>query len=306
MTSSSLYVSFFGLRERPFNLVPDPEFLFWSEAHRKAYTVLEYGILSHAPITLITGEIGAGKTTLIQHLLDAGDPDLTVGLVSNAQGGRGEVLGWVLGALGVQTPEGAAYDARFAALQDFIIAEYAAGRRVALIFDEAQNLSPEGIEELRLITNINAGKNELVQLVLVGQPELRDMIRAPGMRQIAQRVSAAFHLPCMSAETVPEYISHRLRHAGGTGEEFTPRAARRIADVSGGVPRLVNQLADMAMLYSWSNNARLVDTDSVEATLADNLFIWNDTDEEKDEGQSSPGAAGHHGSGSSSGSEEER
>ena len=280
MSSASLYAPFFGLRERPFNLVPDPDFIFWSAQHRRAFTVLEYGILSQAPITLVTGEIGSGKTTLVQALLASLGDDLTVGLVSNAQGGRGDLLSWVLGALGIEVPTGTPYAEMFGILQRFLVQEYADGRRVALIFDEAQNLSAEGIEELRMLTNINTGKDELVQLILVGQPELRDIVRGPGMRQLAQRVAAAFHLGSMDADTVAEYIAHRLRHVGGTGEEFAPEAAAQIAEVSGGVPRLVNQLADMAMVYAWSNNLREIGPEIVEAMLADGLFIW-DSPEDK-------------------------
>lgn len=278
MSSAALYADFFGLRERPFKLAPDPDFIFWSDQHRKAFTVLEYGILTHAPITLVTGEIGAGKTTLVQALLRRLEDDLTVGLVSNAQGGRGELLSWVLGALGLEQPHEARYADMFSALQAFLLSEYAAGRRVVLIFDEAQNLSTEGIEELRMLTNINTGKDELIQLILVGQPELRDMVRAPEMRQLAQRISASFHLGRMDGGMVAEYITHRLRHVGGSGREFTPQACERIAEISEGVPRLVNQLADMSMLYAWSKNAGEVGVGTVESVLADGLFIWDRPD----------------------------
>ncbi len=144
-----LYTDFFGLDERPFTLLPDPDFLFWSEQHKRAFAVLEYGILSRAPITLITGEIGAGKTTLLQALLRNVDDDVTIGLVSNAQGGRGELVAWILSALDVAVERDLDYVAMFRMLQDLLIEEYASGRRVILIFDEAQNLSLEGLEELQ-------------------------------------------------------------------------------------------------------------------------------------------------------------
>ena len=149
-------------------MLPDPAFLYWSKAHRNAYTILDYGIFSRAPITVITGEIGSGKTTLVQHLLKNTDATITVGLISNAQGGRGELLQWVLNALSVEVTNDATYVQKFQKLQDFLIAEYAEDRRVVLIFDEAQNLSVEGLEELRMLTNINANKDELIQLILVG------------------------------------------------------------------------------------------------------------------------------------------
>jgi type II secretory pathway predicted ATPase ExeA len=288
MSSAALYADFFGLRERPFKLAPDPDFIFWSDQHRKAFTVLEYGILTHAPITLVTGEIGAGKTTLVQALLRRLEDDLTVGLVSNAQGGRGELLSWVLGSLDIEMAHDSRYADMFSALQRFLLDEYAAGRRVVLIFDEAQNLSAEGIEELRMLTNINTGKDELIQLILVGQPELRDMVRAPEMRQLAQRISASFHLGRMDGGMVAEYITHRLRHVGGSGREFTPQACERIAEISEGVPRLVNQLADMSMLYAWSKNSGEIGVGTVESVLADGLFIWDRPD--LDEGAAGAGA----------------
>jgi type II secretory pathway predicted ATPase ExeA len=270
-----LYTDFFGLDERPFTLLPDPDFLYWSPQHKRAFAVLEYGILARAPITLITGEVGAGKTTLLQALLRSVDEDVTIGLVSNAQGGRGELIQWVLTALDVPIEPGTDYVTMFRMLQDFLIEEYASGRRVILIFDEAQNLSTEGLEELRMLTNINSNKDELLQLVLVGQPELRDMVLQPKLRQFAQRVAASFHLPTMGAEEVRAYIAHRLRVAGGTGEEFSPEAGQAIFDATGGIPRLVNQLADVAMVYAWTQETHDVTREIVELVLSEGLFLGN-------------------------------
>ncbi|MBE0454240.1 ExeA family protein [Roseovarius autotrophicus] len=273
MKPEALYADFFGLSERPFTLLPDPSFLFWSKAHRNAYTILDYGIFSRAPITVVTGEIGSGKTTLVHHLIRNTDESVTIGLVSNAQGGRGELLQWVLNALSVEVPRGATYVQKFQKLQDFLIAEYAAERRVVLIFDEAQNLSIQGLEELRMLTNINANKDELIQLILVGQPELRDVIRSPRMRQLAQRVAASFHIPAMDAATVAQYIRHRLQSVGGTGQEFTDGACRMVHEQTGGVPRLVNQFCDIAMVYAWSTEQKTVTEDILQSVLEDGLFF---------------------------------
>jgi type II secretory pathway predicted ATPase ExeA len=273
MTTSKLYTSFFGLMERPFTLVPDPEFLYWSRQHKRAFTVLEYGIISGAPITLITGEIGAGKTTLLQELLPRIKDDVTIGLISNAQGDRGELIQWVLNALQIEIDPNASYVQMFQTLQDFLLAEYAKSRRVILIFDEAQNLSIEGLEELRMLTNINSNKDVLVQLILVGQPELRAMVQTPEMRQLAQRVAASFHLGKMSDETVANYIRHRLRTAGGSGEEFTPEACAIVHSMTAGVPRLVNQLCDFAMLYAWSAEEKIVGAEIVEQVLEDEVYF---------------------------------
>ena len=268
-----IYTAHFGLTERPFTLVPDPDFLFWSEVHQRAYTMLEYGLMTRAPITLITGEIGAGKTTLLQHLLTTLQEDLTVGLVSNAYGDRGELLRWVLLALDQTPVPGATYVELFGQLQSYLIDEYAAGRRVILIFDEAQNLGAANLEELRMLTNINSGKDELLQLILVGQPELRQMIARPDLRQFAQRVSATYHIDPMDLRTTRDYIRHRLRHVGGTGDEFSPSAMRLIHETSEGVPRIVNKLCDLALVYAASAGRSAVGLPTVRELIRDELLI---------------------------------
>ena len=270
---TELYTQFFGLKERPFTLLPDPEFIFWSRHHVRAFSVLEYGIVSRAPITVITGDIGAGKTTLVQKLLGSIDEDVTLGLVSNATGERGELLHWVLNALSIPVDASTPYVTLFQTFQDFLVSEYAAGRRVILIFDEAQNMDKDRLEELRMLTNVNTNKDELLQLVLVGQPELREIISAPELRQFAQRVTANYHLGSMDVDTTSDYITHRLRVAGGTGDEFTQEARGRIFDVTQGVPRLVNQLSDFCMVYAMADNEPLVLSSTVEQVLADEVFF---------------------------------
>jgi len=273
MSESGLYTEQFALSERPFTLLPDPEFIFWTPMHSRAYSILEYGIMTHAPITVITGEVGAGKTTLLQKLLKSIPEDVTIGLISNAQGGRGELLRWVLNALDIDTSGIEDYVQLFQMLQNFLIEEYAQGRRSILVIDEAQNLSIEGLEELRMLTNVNSNKDELLQLVLVGQPELREMVLRPELRQFAQRVVANFHLPAMDKETVAAYISHRLKVAGGEGNEFTKQACERIWEVSGGVPRLVNQICDFAMVYAASSDEKLVLSSVVDQVVEDGVFF---------------------------------
>jgi len=273
MGSNELYTSYFGLKERPFTMVPDPGFLYWSQQHKRAFAVLEYGILTGAPITLITGEVGAGKTTLLQKLLPQIDDDVSIGLVSNAQGDRGELIQWILNALQIETEPDARYVKMFQALQDFLLAEFAKSRRVILIFDEAQNLSLESLEELRMLTNINSNKDVLIQLILVGQPELRAMVQRPEMRQLAQRVAASFHLGKMAPETVTKYIGHRLRVAGGSGNEFTPDACAIIHRETDGVPRQVNKLCDFGMLYAWSGEEKIINVETIEQILKDGVYF---------------------------------
>lgn len=263
----------FGLRERPFTLLPDPDFLYWSKEHKRAYSVLEYGILTRAPITVVTGEVGAGKTTLLRRLMNNFPDDAVIGLISNAHGNRGELLQWVLSVLQVECDLDAGYVTKFRLLQDFVVRTYAEGRYVVLIIDEAQQLSVEGLEELRMLTNINSNKDELLQLVMVGQPELRDMIRRPELSQFAQRVSASYHLTAMDEETTGNYIRHRLRHAGGSGKEFTDDAIALIQMHSDGVPRMVNKLCDFGIVYAVAAELRTVDASLIREVLKDGLFM---------------------------------
>lgn len=267
------YLESFGFTERPFTLVPDPTFIYWSDQHKRAFSVLEFGILSRAPITMITGAVGCGKTTLLRQLLHVIQSDSVVGLISNAQGDRGELIQWVLHSLGVRFDTGIGYVAQFQILQDFLISTYAEGKRVVLIFDEAQNLSKESLEELRMLTNINSNKDELIQLVLVGQNELREVIKRPELRQLAQRIAASFHLRPLSQSAVQDFIVHRLRVAGGTGDEIDEGARALIYEVAQGIPRLVNQICDMALLYAWSADSTVVDAKVVQAVIDDGVFF---------------------------------
>jgi type II secretory pathway predicted ATPase ExeA len=261
-----MYEEFFGLKARPFLTVPDPDFLYWSEAHSLAFSILRYGVMTRAPITVITGEIGAGKTTLLRRLLREAPEDLTVGLVSNFQPGRGELLHWALMALGESVGD-EPYVALFTRFQDTVVRAYAEGRRVALVFDEAQNLDPAALEQLRMLSNINAEKDELLQLILVGQPQLRDLLARPDLVQFAQRISADFHLGALTEEDVEAYVQHRLEVAGAALRIFPPEACRLVHRACRGVPRLVNILCDLGLVYAFSIGAREVS----EATLAEFL-----------------------------------
>ena len=268
-----IYTEHFGLTMRPFALTPDPDFLFWPQSHQRAYTMLEYGIRANAPITLITGEVGAGKTTLLLHLIRSLGPEIRVGLISNPHGSRAELLRWVLHALDQPADLNESYVDLFSRFQNFLLSEYAAGRSVVLIFDEAQNLTAEALEELRMFININSGKDEVLQLVLIGQPELRDLVSRPDMRQFAQRVAASYHLTAMDLKTVRGYIPHRLQVAGADRRIFTSPAVTLIYQVTRGVPRLVNQLCDLALVYAFTRGKKLVTPAIVQQVLDDGVFF---------------------------------
>lgn len=268
-SSFLIYSSHFGIKGRPFSLVPDPGFLFWSTDHSRAYSMLEYALATFAPISVITGEIGAGKTTLIRHLLTNAAPDLRIGLVSNAHGDRGQLLHWVLDSLGQPLGRGLSYVQRFSQLETFLHSERDEGRHTVLIFDEAQNLSAKMLEELRCLSNLNDENDELLQIVLVGQPELNEIIARPRMLQFAQRVSAQFHLSGMPPEAVAPYIAHRLYVAGAKRKIFTRGACELIASASNGLPRVINQICDYALVYAFAEDEKTVDADIIRQVITD-------------------------------------
>ena len=271
--TADLYTDHFHLRERPFTLLPDPDFLYWSKSHNRAFSVLQYGLMTHAPLTVVTGEVGTGKTTLIQALLRGLDENLTLGLISNAQGDRGDLLRWVLNALDVPLPAQTDYVSLFQHFQNFVISEYAAGRHVVLVIDEAQNLGAEMLEELRMLTNINSGKDDLLQIILSGQPELRALIARPELRQFAQRVTATFHIRPFDLADTQKYIEHRMQHVGGSGQEFSEKAIEMIYEQSGGIPRIINKVCDLALVYAASAGDARVGADIVEELFLDGLIV---------------------------------
>ena len=265
-----MYEQFYGLSEKPFSVQPDPSFLYWGRSHRLAYAMLEYGVLNHAGISVITGEVGCGKTTLIHRLLDQLTDSHTIALISNIQEGRGDLLSWVLMGFG-QPFAGKSHVELFSQLQTFFISEYAKGRRVVLIIDEAQNLSLDMLEELRLLSNINAGKDQLLQLILVGQPQLKGLLNRPELVQLAQRVGADFHLTPLSTDEVQAYIETRLAIAGCRRRIFTDRAVELIAEQSRGVPRVINIIADTALVYAFSAEDLVVGVETIRNVVRDKI-----------------------------------
>lgn len=219
---------------------------------------------------MLAGEIGSGKTTLIRHLLDRMGGQTTVGLISNTHASFGELLQWVLLAFGLEYKNKEKVEL-YQTFMDFLIDEYANNKRTVLIIDEAQNLSAETLEELRLLSNINADKNQVLQLILVGQPELRDILRKPQLKQFAQRVSVAFYLEALSEDETRNYIVYRLGKAGGRKDLFDDRAIRYIHHYSEGVPRVINSLCDTCLVYAYAKEQRNVDEDTAKEVIKDKL-----------------------------------
>ena len=263
-----MYKSFYGLKEKPFELLPDPAFLYMSKGHRAALTLLRYSIVSRQAFSVVTGEVGCGKTTLINQILDEMDANTTVGLMSFTYQDSGDMAEWIMMAFGLEyqnQSKAELYD-RFVS---FLIGEYAQGRQTILFVDEAQNMQVEGLENVRMLSNVNAQKEYLLHLILVGQPELRELLKRQDLRQLTQRISAAYHLGSLSIREAQDYIDYRLKVAGASSQIFSPEATRLIAEASSGIPRIINTICDMALVYGFSDQQKVIDTEIANAVLQD-------------------------------------
>jgi len=265
-----MYENFYGLKERPFALLPDPSFLYMSKRHATALTLLQYSIQNRQGFTVITGEVGCGKTTLINRLLDEVGPELRVGLINFTHNNFGEMAEWIMMAYGLEY-KGKTQVELYDDFVQFLIREYAAGHPVVLIVDEAQNLGVKGLEEIRMLSNVNAQKDYLLHLILVGQPELHDLLKKHELRQLTQRVSVAYNLEPFSFGDVAAYIAHRMKVAGGDPAVFAPEAVRLIAAASDGIPRLVNTLCDLCLVYGFSAEQAKIDGATVRSVLRDRV-----------------------------------
>ncbi|NEX22862.1 AAA family ATPase [Thiorhodococcus mannitoliphagus] len=270
-----MYESFFGLNEKPFSLLPDPSFLYFSKIHREALTLVEYGLYSQSGFTVLTGEIGSGKTTLMRYLLDKLDDDLTVGLISHTHQSIGQIMDWVCVAFELDAPAGDKIR-QHEALVGFLLQQYKEGKKTLLIIDEAQNLGLDKLEEIRLLSNINADKDLVLQLLLLGQPQLRDQLRSPDLEQFVQRVSASYHLGRLNAEETFYYIRHRLKIAGGHRAIFTPDACHAVFHYSNGIPRIINLICETALVFSYGAGHSQITGEAIDQFIksdASNLLI---------------------------------
>ena len=253
-----MYTKFFGLKEKPFSLIPDSDAIFFSPGHTAAFGMLEFGLLEQVGITVITGEVGSGKTTLIRHLLSRIDYDqLTVGLIGTAHSSYGTLLNWIVTAFRIPV-ESNDESTLLQTLQQFLVDQYASGKRTVVIVDEAQNMSAQDLESLRLLSNINADKNQLLQIILVGQPELLDKFFEPGMSQLAQRVSAEYNLTPLSLSDTLSYVRHRVVSVGGERNLFDLPSLLGVYYFSGGVPRIINTLCDGALVVAYGKSSGTV------------------------------------------------
>jgi putative secretion ATPase (PEP-CTERM system associated) len=262
-----MYERFYRLRERPFALTPDPDYLYPSKVHREALSYLRYGIESHAGFVVITGAIGSGKTTLLQTLLRGLDSRTTVARVMNTLLDPRELIEAAMIDLGLD-PTGKSKPAMLKEFGEFLVNERASGRIVLLVIDEAQNLSLATLEAVRLLSNFETTNQKLMQILLVGQPELRDKLNRPELRQLKQRIGLRCHIGPLSPEETRLYIRHRMRIAGAADAGiFSDGAIQRITEYSGGTPRVVNIVCDHCLLSGFADSKRRIDTGAADEAI---------------------------------------
>jgi general secretion pathway protein A len=255
-----MYASFFGLNEKPFSITPDPRFLFLSERHAEALAHLVYGINEAGGFIQLTGEVGTGKTTVVRSLLAQAPKHAEIALILNPRMTPAEFLLAICEELGIHVEarsEGSLKDL-VDLLSHHLLKAHAEGKRIVLVVDEAQNLAPEVLEQVRLLTNLETETQKLLQIILIGQPELRELLARTELRQLAQRITGRYHLDPLSAEETAAYVRHRLRVAGATREVFSNWALREVSRLSGGVPRLINIICDRALLGAFTEDRHAV------------------------------------------------
>jgi general secretion pathway protein A len=264
-----MYKEFYGLREYPFSMTPDPQFLFLSRHHRVALDVLLYGIGERKGFIAITGEVGAGKTTLCRALLNSLDSKTKTALLLNPCLSDSQVLRAITDEFCLQPAKTTKKDL-YDTINAFLLRELAANHNVALIIDEAQNLRPSVLEQIRLLSNLETEKEKLLQIVLVGQPELAELLDRDNLRQLKQRIALRYHVAPLSPDEIGEYIDHRLRVAGGDSRiQWAPEALTFIYSYSRGIPRLVNVLCDKALMAGFIAETFIIDATNIRRAIVD-------------------------------------
>src|SRR5262245_33546087 len=264
-----MYAQFYGLRESPFALTPDPRYLFMSEPHKEALASAVYGVQERKGFVLILGEVGTGKTTLIRHLLGRFGPNIRSVFVFNPAVSFTELLQLILRDLELPCPSMRRVE-MIDTLNDYLLKEAAAGRYVVVIIDEAQHLSPAVLEEGRMLSDLETARGKLIQILLVGQPELGEKLGRPELRQLRQRISLVAELKPLSHADTVEYVKHRLEVAGrADGRVFSDRALKVIHRASGGIPRLVNVLCDKALVLGYAAEAKVIKAKVIKEVLKD-------------------------------------
>jgi general secretion pathway protein A len=262
-----MYEDFYGLKERPFTLVPDPDYLFLGSQHKLARAYLEYGLKERMGFVVLTGEVGTGKTTLIKSLLREKDANQRLGVLYQTSVEAADLLELLLKEFHIRGHFGGSRAARLGAFNQFLLSSYARGEHVVLVVDEAQNLGPQALEELRLLSNLHTEKEPLLQVILVGQPRLRDRLRHPALRQLAQRVAIHYHLNPLDQDETKEYIRFRLARAGASGI-FTTSALDKLYEYTQGVPRRINAWCDLALVAGFAEGRHEIDGQFIDLVIS--------------------------------------
>ncbi|WP_166259772.1 AAA family ATPase [Marinobacter salicampi] len=266
-----MYYDFFGFREPPFSIAPDPRYLYLSERHKEALAHLMYGVQGQGGFIVVTGEVGTGKTTVSRCFIENVPAHVDIALILNPKLSARELLSSICDELGIRHPAGSSIKRLIDLINADLLAAHAAGRHKVLMIDEAQNLSPEVLEQLRLLTNLETAEKKLLQIVLLGQPELQDMLSRPELRQLSQRVTARYHLDALDRKELPAYLRYRLSVAGQRSDLFSPGAIKKLYRLSGGVPRLINLISDRALLGAYANGEHRVEADHVKGAAREVL-----------------------------------
>lgn len=265
-----MYQEFYGFDKMPFNNTPDTRFFFHSEQHQEALSSLLYCVNERKGFMLLTGEIGAGKTTVCRAFLNRLDPATKVAVITNTRLTERQLLQSICEEFGLWIPGNVGKVTLFNELNTFLVDQYRQGANTVLIVDEAQNLRPEVLEEIRLISNLETERDKLIQIVLMGQPELREIVELPELRQLKQRIVLRYHLYPLSDKETQSYIFHRLKVAGATGNlKFSRSALSLIHQYSGGIPRVVNILCDNALLLGFVQETRKISEALVQEVIRD-------------------------------------
>ncbi len=268
-----MYLNFYGLKEKPFQLLPDPSYFFLSSKHKTALNYLEYGILNNVGFIVITGEIGSGKTTLIKKFLSQLEKKIITAVISNTNVESKEFLQMLLQELGIEYSKEETKADLLNRLHYFLIEKYASRQQVVLIVDEAQNLPSAVLEEIRMISNLQTEKEFLIQIILVGQPPLREKLLHPSLEQFLQRVSLSYHLFPLNEQETKDYIKHRLKLAGARYPIFSEEALKAVFKHSQGVPRIINTLCEAALVYGFADEKREIGAEIIE-TIIEELYPY--------------------------------
>lgn len=268
-----MYLNFYGLKEKPFQLLPDPSYFFLSSKHKTALNYLEYGILNNVGFIVITGEIGSGKTTLIKKFLSQLEKKIITAVISNTNVESKEFLQMLLQELGIEYSKEETKADLLNHLHHFLIEKYASRQQVVLIVDEAQNLPSAVLEEIRMISNLQTEKEFLIQIILVGQPPLREKLLHPSLEQFLQRVSLSYHLFPLNEQETKDYIKHRLKLAGARYPIFSEEALKAVFKHSQGVPRIINTLCEAALVYGFADEKREIGAEIIE-TIIEELYPY--------------------------------